>query len=297
MARLRFVALFVCFALLTSCVSYQTDTPLPKTLYASFYPLYALSAQVVKDVPGMRLYCLAQPQDGCLRSYTLSDWDAALLSGADAVILGGRGLESFEAALAGGSIPVVTAMGGLSLIGNGEPQEDDHLTGENPWLFLSVAGAKQICASVAGSLALLDPDYAPRYEQNLLSVNARLDELLADMRSILSDATVPPVILLQEGLAYFAREMGIGEYATLSRESGVDYVENDLAELLSQMDETGYGLVLIEKQAPQALVEAITSHGYTVCLVDILSTRFATDFGEGYFTAMLENAQALRAAF
>ena len=66
------------------------------SIYASFYPLYALTELIVRDVPGIQAHCLVQPQDGCLRSYALSDWDLYLLvSAPDVVVIGGRGLESY----------------------------------------------------------------------------------------------------------------------------------------------------------------------------------------------------------
>ena len=83
------------------------------SVYATFWPVYALSNAVMKDVPDARLRLLVQPQDGCLRDYALSDWDAAILSrSADAVLMGGRGLESFESALFGWgeSGPAVSAV-------------------------------------------------------------------------------------------------------------------------------------------------------------------------------------------
>ncbi len=66
------------------------------------FRVYALSAPILSGAPGITLKCLVQPQDGCLRNYELSDWDAALLGSADAAILSGRGLESFESGIFGG---------------------------------------------------------------------------------------------------------------------------------------------------------------------------------------------------
>ena len=59
------------------------------SIYATFWPIYALSDAVMRDIPDAQLKLLAQPQDGCLRDYQLSDWDAALLSAdADAILMG-----------------------------------------------------------------------------------------------------------------------------------------------------------------------------------------------------------------
>ena len=72
------------------------------SVYATFWPIYAMTDAAMEGIPDAELKLLVQPQDGCLRNYQLSDWDAALLSAdADAIIMGGRGLESFEGLLFG----------------------------------------------------------------------------------------------------------------------------------------------------------------------------------------------------
>ena len=62
------------------------------------------------------------------------------------------------------------------------------------------------------------------------------------------------------------------------------------------MEASGYRLVLIERQAPQGLVQAIEEAGYTVVQIDILTDHSASEPSEAYFSAMLSNAQALAAA-
>ena len=69
----------LCAAIFAGCVRIELPVPEPQTVYASFYPIYALAAGVCENVPGLTLSCLTQPQDGCLRSYELSDWDYQLL--------------------------------------------------------------------------------------------------------------------------------------------------------------------------------------------------------------------------
>jgi len=272
--------------------------PEPQTVWASFYPVYALAAGVVSGVPNLTLSCIAQPQDGCIRAYSLSDWDAALVSGADLFIIGGRGLESWESTLTAGSVPVLTAMENLPLIGADEAVTDEsgHFDGPNPWIFLSVDGARSVTAAIAGGMAGLDPDFADLYAENLAAMNARFDALEADIGSALAGADLPGAILMQEGLCYFAQDTGIPAYIEIEREAGADMSDIEFADALSVMAESGYTLVLIERQAPQGIVEAIESEGYTVVLIDILTDHSQSEGTEGYFSAMLRNAQALAGA-
>jgi len=76
----------------------ESDVPEDFGIYASFLPVYMLLDLIIdEDIPGMNLHLLIQPQDGCMRSYALSDWDQYVLMNADAVILIGNGFESFDA--------------------------------------------------------------------------------------------------------------------------------------------------------------------------------------------------------
>ena len=163
-----------------------------KSIAATFYPLYAIALNLVKDVPDLSLSCLIQPQDGCLRSYSLSEWDYLILASQDAVICGGRGLESFSGTLSAmqdGPI-VITCLQGQTLKNDGEAQdEESHLAGENPFLCLSAGGAMSIASTLAYSLIEIDPDYADTYRANLTEYLSRLDALAAEMAETM--ASVP----------------------------------------------------------------------------------------------------------
>ena len=289
------VCLIVLVCMLASCVKIDMPDPVPQTVYASFYPIYALAEGICRDIPNLTLYCLAQPQDSCIRSYALSDWDAALLSGADLFILGGRGLESFEAACSGGDMAVLTAMDNMVLLGAEEEvtDESNHFDGPNPWLFLSVEGARNICSVIAAGMAELDPDFADVYANNLAAMQEQFDSLQAEIAALLSGTELPGAILMQEGLPYFAQTVGLNEYIEIEREAGEDMGDNEFREALAQMQESGYALVLIEQQAPQGLVQTLEDAGFAVCRIDILTNHSAKDSHTAYFSAMLGNVQAL----
>ena len=133
-------------------------------VYATFYPIYALTALVADGVPDLQVNCLTQPMDGCLRSYSLSDWDMALLmQSADVVIAGGRGLEAFESTLyaLGENGPAVTSvLYNLELATvkpANETGEESHWTDENPHIYMTIDGAITIAERIAANLAVLDP--------------------------------------------------------------------------------------------------------------------------------------------
>ena len=56
-------------------------------------------------------------------------------------------------------------------------------------------------------------------------------------------------------------------------------------------------VVLIEKQAPKPLVDALRANGYSVALIDILSTHRESEGFDGYIQAQINNAREIRRAF
>ena len=307
MGRRRAVAICVGLALaLTGCAPLVETPPRPLSVYASFYPIYALADAVLANVPDMALHCLVQPQDGCLRAYRLSDWDAALLaSGADAVIAGGRGLESFESTLFGWGDkgPAVSAvLYNLELYnqqeGNvGDSELESHLKGPNPHLYLSIEGAKHIVESISAMMLSLDPKYADTYVQNAEAASERLDALLRQNRELLAEYDGRRVILMNEALIYPARDYGLEVCEWIDRESGASMGDNELKAVMERLSGTEGRVILIEKQAPQALVEALEAAGYAAAKLDVLSTHREGEGFERYIEIQIGNAQAIREAF
>ncbi len=273
-----------------------------QVIYTSFFPLYALAQGILKDVSGMNLRCLVQPQVGCLRSYALSEWDLTRLADANAVLIGGRGLESFEGLLSqlGDTGPAVcSVMNGLTLIGQDGPVDDEnesHLIGPNPWLFLSVEGAKQISEVTAAAMIALDPGFEDLYASNLDAQTERLEALQQNMQALLIEQTPVSVGLMHEGFAYIAQDLGLDAPVRIDREPGTALYDRDLEDAIRQLKEGGARVVLIERQAPQSLRDAL-AEAFEVAPIDTLST-FPAGAGEDYFEqVMLENARAIADAF
>ena len=293
-ALIAAVAVFAC-----GCKPLVKDEDIPEsfTVYASFYPIYALADLVIGgEIPGMTLKQLIQPQDGCLRSYALSDWDAYLASHADALILGGSGLESFESAfteLGADGPAVISCMSSLVLKNGGDGE--DHFAGVNPWLFLSVEGAMDITEAVCANMIALDEPYESKYIANLNRAYERLLALKNEMAEIMRECDITlPVALAHEGLRYFSDEWGLNAVCELKRESGNVPDEDEWSEMANLLAETEACAVLVEKQAPKAFTDFLEESGYIVIRLDTLSTGTESLGSQGYFDAQRANANAVR---
>ena len=307
------IALLLCMCLMACALSgcnlhAATEEASPETealsIYATFYPIYGITALVADGVPELQINCLAQPMDGCLRSYSLSDWDLALLvRSADAVISGGRGLETFEStlyALGEDGPAIVSVLYNLELATvkpANETGEESHWTDENPHIYMTIDGAIAIAERIAANLTVLDPEYADLYAENLEKAKNRLESLREEMHSTTGDLTGRKVIVMNEALVYAAREYGLDVELCYARESSESLYDRELEDCIELLRACDARVILMEKQAPEAFRRALEEAGFRVAALDVLSTRRASEGTEGYFEAQLENARALAAAF
>ena len=302
----RLASLLLVVALLFSgCAPIAPKVEADRQVYASFYPIYALSGLVLGNVPGIRLRCFVQPQDECLRSYQISDWDLYMLAyDADAIIIGGRGLEDFESMLysLGTSGPaLITAMYDLNLYNQSDKtqvtEDSGHLVGANPHLYMAVSGAEKIAASIADAMAELYPALADDIEAGNESAQAKLSALYDETQRICAGVRGEKVILMNEALIYPAIEYGLEVADWYDRESGTTLYGDSLTDLLDELDETDAHVILIEKQAPTELTDALEAAGYAVARIDTMSS-YALDAGyDGYIAAQTANAHAIARAY
>ncbi|MGI6173740.1 MAG: metal ABC transporter substrate-binding protein [Christensenellales bacterium] len=292
------IVLFALCILLSGCggepEKTEADAIERLTVCCSFTPIYALAKPVFEGVPDVTFKCLIQPQDGCLRNYALSEWDLSVLTLADAVILGGRGLESFASDISSmqDAPATVSLMNNMTLYGQDEKlvsgdEEISHLRGANPHYYLSVQGAIEMTNAIAFAMQQMDARYAPLYEKNRAAQEKALSALQDEMEEILLNANAAPVALWHEGLIYIAEEFGLDAAVRIDRESASGLDGGDYENAVSEMRRAGCRVVLIENQAPDPLIRALVRDGFSVAKIDVLSSN------DEYIPAMLQNAHAI----
>ena len=293
--------LTICALLLCGCSPIVTEPPETLSVYTSFYPIYALADMVSHDVPDLDLHCLVQPQDGCLRSYSLSDWDLYLLGySADALLIGGKGLESFEASVSGSQdLALSKVLTGIELYADADriSDEESHSSGENPHIYMSVDGGMRILENISAAMSVMDAKYADMYEANLEKAMLEMENLKHEIEGLTSDLAGQKVILMNEALIYAAQDYGLEIDAVYERESGETRYSNEIDECLSALSESDAQVVLIEQQAPESLIIELEQAGYSVAKLNVLSTMNESDGNTGYLSALRDNAAAVQSAF
>ena len=285
-------ALLALLTLLTGCAKSPreaTEVPSDTVVYAASYPLYALTDLVIGDCEGFQLHCLIAPQDGCLRRYTLSDWDRSLLvNGANVVIAGGCGLESFDEeleSLASEHFALIEVLPGLELLDQGGAGEESHFEGENPHLYLSREGCREMLLVLSDALGALYPEASDAFHENAQKALEALSEpeeshLQGEGRS---------VALMNEALLYPATEYGLQIVNTSRRESGDMYADAALDACIQEILESGAEAVLLERQAPPMLTDALQQAGLQVLLLDGMSTHAEAEGDQGLIEALQNN--------
>jgi len=144
---------------------------------------------------------------------------------------------------------------------------------------------------------MLNAENEPIYNENLQNVKNRLESLQNELRKTLASASKNVVIVMNEALVYAAAEYGLDVELYYARESGEEITGSDLENCINILKQCESSIILIEKQAPRSLINALEANGFTVVSMDTMSTRRAEEGVTGYFNAHRENVRALTSVF
>ena len=95
----------------------------------SFYPMYLLTSNVVKDIDNVELINMTDSSTGCLHDYSLTTDNVKLLEDCDIFIINGAGMESFldKVLKQNPDLKIIDASEGIELIKSDYTQEsEDH---------------------------------------------------------------------------------------------------------------------------------------------------------------------------
>ena len=126
----------------------------------------------------------------------------------------------------------------------------------------------------------------------MTEARAELELLKAEIIKQTSVCNDCKAALLSEALIYPAQDYGMEIACWIERESGEGLYGETLLSAIEQIRSSGAEVILIERQAPKALVDALEGAGFTVAKLDTLSTHGEQEGSEAYFEALRANAQA-----
>lgn len=232
------------------------------------------------------------PQAGYMEDYELAQADYLRAQSADAVVLIGGGLESFDSLLyADGLKPAIAAGEDITRLPGRviDPDEDDTPV-DNPYIWLSPTRWGQLVHGVASALAQLDPEGADVYTQANLVAQQAVARVQEAMEGQLRGYAGRQVIVAHPALAYLCTDAGLDVVVTVERDPSAIPYPADIADIQTLIADYPDAVWVIEKDAPAAL-EHIGGRKTAVCDVLLRAPQVAgADTWEG---VMMENIRAL----
>ncbi|MFH1148612.1 MAG: metal ABC transporter substrate-binding protein [Pseudomonadota bacterium] len=194
-------------------------------ILASFLPVYVLTGNIVKGVPGVSVELMLPPGTGCPHEYMLTPGDLKKIAGSSVLVVNGLGLEEFAGR------PVMAANPGIKVIdasqdikplkdtgdGHEHRSHSDHVNAHvwtSPALYLLQA------RNITEALATIDPGHADLYRRNGAQFTGRLEKLADEVKSTRSSVRGKKIILYHGAFDYLARDLELDLVAHIEEHPG-----------------------------------------------------------------------------
>ena len=290
------IPIFILSILFMACFFVSVGNAASETkdikIVASFYPMYIMAKNVVKDVPGVSVQNLTPPLTGCLHDYTVTTNDMKKLADAQVFVANGAGMESFLDKIIAQhpNIKIIQLASGIPLI-KGEGNE-----GDNPHLWVSISNAIIQVKNLGKAMEEFDPSHKEFYAKNTANYMAKLETLRQKMHSELAPYKGRSIITFHEAFPYFAQEFGFNIAAVVEREPGSEPSAKELADTIELVKKNGISTLFSEPQYPAAAAETIAKEtGVKVYILDPAVT--GPDDYDSYINIMEYNLKVLKQAF
>lgn len=232
---------------------------------------------LVREVAGDRVQLTVLLQAGAdAHDYEPSPQDSRTIREADLVLKNGIGLDDWLDDLvknSGTKAKVVVATEGVTVLDGGHAHDDDHADGEDdaagdhaheegdPHVWHDPMNVNVMTDNVAAALAEADPDNAAGYRERADAYKARLNEVDAQIRSLIDSipAANRKLVTNHKALAYFFERYGLelvgAVIPSVSRDAQPSAKE--LAELSDLVRSEGVKAVFAESEVDPKVAEQL----------------------------------------
>jgi len=280
------------FASVAGCKHETAQETKKIKVVASFYPMYIMALNVIKDVPEVSVSNLTPPMTGCLHNYTLTTDDVKKLADAQVFVANGAGMESFLDRVVAQypQIKIIKLAEGIPLI-KGEGEETD-----NPHVWVSISLAIAEVKNFGNDMEKFDPAHADLYRKNTEAYVEKLETLRQKMRAALSPHKGRKIITFHEAFPYFAQEFGLEISAAVEREPGSEPSARELSRTVDLVRKAGIKTLFSEPQYPATAADTIAREtGAKVYMLDPAVT--GPNDPDAYIHIMENNLEVLKSAF
>ena len=273
---------------------------LSETVVTSFYPVWIMTLNLTRGLEDhVTVRNLAAPSVGCLHDYQLQTSDMKVLSGADAFVVNGAGMEAFlpEIARALPHLPVIEASEGIDLLENGDAVEilESEEEEVNSHLWLDPVRAVRMAENIAAGLVRLMPEEESVISANLQDYRSRLETLDQQLREGLEDLPRRDIVTFHEAFPYFAAAYGLHVVAVVNREPGEVLTPAQMSVLVREIIRLGNPPLFVEPQYTDLSAQTLSREtGSSVWSLDPMVTGPEENVPFDYYeTVMLRNMDTL----
>ena len=273
---------------------------LSETVVTSFYPVWIMTLNLTRGLEDhVTVRNLAAPSVGCLHDYQLQTSDMKVLSGADAFVVNGAGMEAFLPEIARDlpHLPVIDASEGIDLLENGDAVEilESEEEEVNSHLWLDPVRAVRMAENIAAGLVRLMPEEESVISANLQDYRSRLETLDQQLREGLEDLPRRDIVTFHEAFPYFAAAYGLHVVAVVSKEPGEVLTPAQMSVLVREIIRLGNPPLFVEPQYTDLSAQSLSREtGSSVWSLDPMVTGPEEDVPFDYYeTVMLQNMETL----
>ena len=259
--------------LAATTLAYPTSALATPNVVVSIKPIHSLVASIMKGIaePGLILKGAGSPH-----TYQMKPADAELLQNADLVFWVGPELEKFLekpiASLSGDAKVIeLEEAPGLALLptresGTFEPHDDgdeeqaaghDGHGEHDAHVWLNTGNAKVLAEAITASLSAADPANAPRYADNLATLESKLDALATELKTTVAPVKDRPIVVFHDAYQYFEKEFGIYVAGSITVSPEALPGAARIAEIHEKLKGLGASCVFAEPQFEPKLINVV----------------------------------------
>lgn len=269
----------------------------------SFYPMYLLASNVVKDIDNVELINMTDSATGCLHDYSLTTDNIKLLEDCDIFIINGAGMESFldKVLEQKPDLKIIDASEGIELIKSDymnetDNHDHDHDEDYNPHVWLSVENAIKQVDNIENKLIEYNSINKEKYSQNAQEYIEQLINLDNKIHSELDNLENKNIVTFHEAFPYFAKEYGLNIVGVVQREAGAEPSAKELQENIEKIKKLDVKAICVEPQYSTKAAETISKEtNVKVYTLDPIVTEESKN--SSYIDIMNKNLETLKEAF
>ena len=262
----------------------------------SFYPMYLLASNVVKDIDNVELINMTNSATGCLHDYSLTTDNIKLLEDCDVFIINGAGMESFldKVLEQKPDLKIIDASEGIELIKSDYMDEShnhdhghDHDEEYNPHVWLSVENAIKQVENIENKL--IEYNSMNKDIEQLSNLNNKIHSELDNIKN-------KNIVTFHEAFPYFAKEYGLNIVGVVQREAGSEPSAKELQETIEKIKKLDVKAICVEPQYSTKAAETISKEtNVKVYTLDPIVTEESKN--SSYIDIMNKNLETLKEAF